>query len=94
MITAAHFDFSIKHFQHHLMQAQAKFNRDPSASNWNACLKAMLVHQQLSYAMRSATVDKDKLFAELKSSPTVDWADLICLNTLGLSCADALIKHN
>jgi hypothetical protein len=90
MITTEHFDFPVKWSKDHLVNAQKQFNRDPSATNWNVCLRAMMTRQQLDYALRSSTVDRAKLFGELESSPLSDWQDLICLNTLGLSCADAL----
>ena len=89
-ITAEHFAFPVSWAKNHLVNTQKNFNRNPSATNWNVCLRAMLAHQQLDFALRSSTVDRAKLFAELESSPLGDWQDLICLNTLGLSCADAL----
>lgn len=91
-ITSLNFDFPVKWAKDHLVNAQKQFNREPNATNWNVCLRAMITHQQLGYALRSATVDKDKLFHELECSPLGDWQDLICLNALGLSCADALNK--
>lgn len=89
-ITANHFDFPVRWAKDHLVNAQRQFNREPTATHWNVCLRAMLTHQQLGFALRSATVDRAKLLAELEQSPLGDWQDLICMNTLGLSCADAL----
>ena len=89
-ITNEHFDFPVSWSKNYLTTAQRAFSRNPNAVNWNACLRAMLTYQQLEYALRSSTVDKAKLFAELEGSPISDWQDLICLNTLSLSCADAL----
>ena len=91
-ITTEHFAFPVQWAKDHLIHAQKQFNRTPNAVNWNVCLRAMITHQQLEYALRSAAVDKAKLFAELEGSTIGDWQDLICLNTVGLSCADALNK--
>ena len=89
-ITSEHFDFPVRWAKDHLVNAQKKFNREPNAVNWNVCVRAMLTHQQLGYALRSSTVDRAKLFKELEQSTLGDWQDLICLNVLGLSCADAI----
>lgn len=92
-ITSLDFRFPIKWAKDQLVHAQKQFNREPTGTHWNVCLRAMITHQQLDWALRSPHVDKAKLFRELESSPLGDWQDLICLNTLGLSCADAL-QHN
>lgn len=89
-ITSEHFDFPVRWAKDHLVNAQKQFNREPNAVNWTVCVRAMLTHQQLGYALRSSSVDRAKLFKELEQSPLGDWQDLICLNTLGLSCADAI----
>lgn len=89
-ITSEHFDFPVRWARDHLVNAQKQFNCEPNAVNWNVCLRAMLTYQQLGYALRSSSVDLTKLFKELEQSPLVDWQDLICLNTLGRSCADAI----
>lgn len=89
-ITAEHFDFPVRWAKDHLVNAQKQFNREPNAVNWNVCVRAMLTHQQLGYALRSSTVDRAKLFKELEQSPLAYWQDMICMNTLGLSCADAI----
>lgn len=89
-ITAEHFAFPVQWAKHHLVHAQKKFNREPNAVNWNVCVRAMLTHQQLGFALRSSSVDKTKLFKELEQSPIGDWQDLICLSVLGRSCADAI----
>jgi hypothetical protein len=89
-ITAAHFAFPLQWSKDHLDNVQKKFNKDPNAIHWNICIKAMLTHQQLTYAVKSTKVDKDKLFRELEESPIGYWQDVICLNTLGLFCADAV----
>ena len=89
-ITAEHFAFPVQWAKNNLVHAQKQFNREPTAVHWNVCVRAMLAHQQLGYALRSSTVDRDKLFRELEKSPLGDWQDLICLSVLGRSCADAI----
>lgn len=73
-----------------LKDAQKAFNKQPTALNWKLCLTAMLVHQQLEYAQRSITVDRDKLLFDLESNPLGQWPEVVCRATLGISCADAL----
>lgn len=89
-ITSIDLAFPAQWSKDHLAHAQKQFNRDPSAVHWNVCVRAMLTYQQMQFALRSSTVNKDKLFHELSESPIGDWQDLICMNTLGLSCADAV----
>ena len=73
-----------------LKDAQKRFSREPNALNWHACLRAMLVFQQLEYAQRSVSVDRNKLMFDLESNPLGQWPDVICRATTGLTCADAL----
>ena len=89
-ITSEHFDFPVRWAKDHLVNAQKQFNREPNAVNWNVCVRAMLTHQQLGWALRSPCVDKNKLHRELAESSFGDWQDVICRNALGLSCADAI----
>jgi len=91
-ITSNDFAFPVQWAKDQLTHAQKQFNREPTALHWNVCARAMLTHQQLHYGLNRATVDKTKLFKELEESPLGDWQDIICLNVLGLSCADALNK--
>ncbi len=69
---------------------QKRFNANPTGSNWNACLEAMLTHQQLGYAMRSPSIDPEKLAFDLRQAS--DWHNIVCRATLGLTCAEALNK--
>jgi hypothetical protein len=91
-ITSKDFAFPLKWSKDHLVNAQEQFNREPSALHWNVCTRAMLTYQQLSLAVKSASVDKTKLFRELEESPIAGWQDIICLNVLGMFCDDALNK--
>lgn len=72
--------------------AQKQFAKNPNGLNWNLSLRAMLTLQQLEYATRSNSIDREKLMFDLESNPLGQWQDVICRNTLGMSCADALNK--
>ena len=74
----------------HLKLAQRNFNKSPTALNWNLCLKAMLVYQQLDYACRSHSVDRQSLVAALECHSLGQWQDVICRATLGVDCSEAL----
>lgn len=89
-ITSNDFDFVTRWAKDQLVYVQKQFNREPNGINWIVCLRAMLVHQQISYAIRSVSVDKAQLLKDLAESPVGTWADVICLSTTGLSCDDAL----
>jgi hypothetical protein len=91
-ITSNHFALPLQWSKDHLVNAQKQFNREPTATHWNVCTRAMLTYQQLRHAVNSASVDKTKLSRELEESPLGDWQDIICLNVLGMFCADALNK--
>ena len=71
-----------------LQVRQKRFNDNPNGSNWTACLEAMMTHQQLGYAMRSPSIDPEKLAFDLKQDS--DWHNIVCRATLGMTCADAL----
>lgn len=73
-----------------LRDAQKAFNKQPNALNWRLCLTAMLMHQQLEWAQRSPSVDKEKLMFDLQSNPIGQWHEVVCRNILGVSCADAI----
>lgn len=73
-----------------LKDAQKRFNKSPTSLNWQSCLRAMLVYQQLEYAATRRSADVGKLMFDLESNPVGQWPDVICRNTVGLSCADAL----
>lgn len=74
----------------HLKLAQRNFNKSPTALNWNLCLRAMLVYQQLAYACRSDSVDRQSLAAALECHSFEQWPDVICRATLGVDCNEAL----
>jgi hypothetical protein len=49
----------------------------------------MLTFQQFEHTVRTKR-NLVELLKQLEQAPIVDWQDLICLNALDLSCADAL----
>lgn len=73
-----------------LKLAQKQFNKEPNAQNWTDCLKAMMVYQQLKYALRRSSVDREKLMFDLEHNPLGVWPDVICRATIGMTCADAI----
>lgn len=73
-----------------LKAAQSAFNKEPNALNWNLCLKAMYVHQQVKFAVRSVTVDRDGLMESLSQAPVGDWADTISRATTGMTVKEVL----
>lgn len=73
-----------------LKDAQKAFNKNPNGMNWNISLRAMLTYQQLEFALRSATVDREKLMFDLEHNPIGNWQDVICRATIRMTCADAL----
>ena len=73
-----------------LKDAQSAFNKEPNALNWNLCLKAMYVHQQTKFAVRSVTVDRGALNETLDNAPIGDWADIISRATTGMTVKEVL----
>lgn len=73
-----------------LKDKQAAFAKEPNALNWNLCLKAMYVHQQFKFAVRSVTVDREALSAALDHAPIGDWADIISRATTGMTVKEVL----
>jgi len=73
-----------------LKHAQKQFAKEPNAQHWTDCLKAMMVYQQLEYALRGISVDREKLMFDLESNPLGRWPDVICRATVGMTCADAI----
>jgi hypothetical protein len=72
-----------------LAQANDEFVHNPNSTNWNRVQRAMLTFQQFEYTTRTKR-NVVELLQQLEQAPITDWQDLICLNALDLSCADAL----
>jgi hypothetical protein len=64
-------------------RAHKAFVKNPSATNWDVCTRAMFTHQQLQYAKRSPSVDREKLAFDLDANPVGAWQDIISRATCG-----------
>jgi hypothetical protein len=73
-----------------LVVAQKAFNKQPNSTNWQVCLRAMFAHQQIGFAIRSNTVDREKLAVDLHISTRGEWQNIICRATLGLGMRDCI----
>ena len=73
-----------------LVVAQKAFNKQPNSTNWQVCLRAMFAHQQIGFAIRSHTVDREKLAVDLHTSARMEWQNIICRATLGLGMRDCI----
>jgi hypothetical protein len=66
-----------------LTAAHKAFAKNPNATNWDVCTRAMFTHQQLQYAKRSPSVDREKLAFDLDQNPVGAWQDIISRATCG-----------
>ena len=73
-----------------LIVAQKAFNKQPNSTNWQVCLRAMFAYQQIGFAIRSRTVDREKLAVDLHISARGEWQNIICRATLGLGMRDCI----
>lgn len=71
-------------------QTQRQFKKTPNSINWNECLRALFIYQQLEYATRSRTVDRDALLDTLAVTPLGGWGDVICIATVGTPVRQSL----
>jgi hypothetical protein len=71
-------------------QTQRQFKKNPNANNWNECLRALFVYQQLEYAVRSNLVARDALLDKLAVTPLGGWGDAICIATVGTPVKQSL----
>ena len=76
--------------QHELIAAQKAFVKQPNSTNWQVCLRAMFAHQQIGFAIRSNTIDREKLAVDLHISARGEWQNIICRATLGLGIRDCI----
>jgi len=63
--------------------AQRNFNMNPSSTRWIVTVRAMFTHQQLQYAKRSPSVDREKLAFDLDQNPVGAWQNIISRATCG-----------
>jgi hypothetical protein len=75
-----------------LIAAQKAFNKEPNGANWTACLRAMFIHQQMSWAIRSTVVNRSKLAFDLINNEPHLWGDIISRATLGLDLTQAMAE--
>ena len=73
-----------------LRTAHKDFALNPNANNWNHLIRAMFVYQQSEFAVRSYSVDHDKLINELAAADFEQWADVVCMATVGQTLRDAV----
>lgn len=71
-------------------QTQRQFKKNPNSTNWNECLRALFIYQQLEYAVRSSTVDRDALSRKLDVTPLGAWGDAISIATVGTPVRESL----
>ena len=76
--------------KHELIAAQKAFAKLPNSTNWQVCLRVMFTHQQIDHAIRSHTVDREKLAVDLHTSARGEWQNIICRATLGLGVRDCI----
>lgn len=76
--------------KHSIDQTQRQFKKNPNSVHWNDCLRALFVYQQLEYAVRSHTVDRDALLDTLAVTPLGGWGDVICIATVGTPVRESL----
>jgi len=75
-----------------LIAAQKAFNKEPNGANWTACLCAMFVYQQMSWAIRSTVVDRSKLAFDLINNEPHLWGDIISRATTGRDLTRAMAE--
>ena len=52
--------------------------------------RAAMAYQQIEWASRTHTIDREKLASKLDSNPINEWQNLICRETLGVGVRTAL----
>jgi predicted amidohydrolase len=73
-----------------LARAHRDFAKNPSATHWNVLTRAAFTYQQIEYANRTHTIDREKLAFDLDSNPINEWQNVICRATVGAGILDAL----
>jgi len=73
-----------------LAAAHRAFAKNPSATHWNVLTRAAFAYQQIEYASRTHTIDREKLAFDLDSNPINEWQNVICRATVGAGILDAL----
>ena len=73
-----------------LARAHRDFAKNPSATHWDVLTRAAMTYQQIEWASRTHTIDREKLASKLDSNPINEWQNLICRETLGVGVRTAL----
>ena len=73
-----------------LARAHRAFAKNPSATHWDVLTRAAMTYQQVEWASRTHTIDREKLDAKLDTYPIGEWQDVICRETLGVGVRTAL----
>ena len=73
-----------------LRSAHKDFALNPNAVNWNNLMRAMFVHQQSEFAVRSYSIDHAKLIDDLDAAQAADWGDVVSRTTTGMMLHDAV----
>ena len=73
-----------------LTEAHKAFAKNPHATNWDVCTRAMFTHQQLQWAKRSSLVDREMLQFDLDHNPISEWQNIISRATLGQDIRTAM----
>jgi hypothetical protein len=73
-----------------LTEAHKAFVKNPNATNWDVCVRAMFTHQQLQWAKRSSLVDREKLAFDLDHNPMGEWQNIISRATTGKDIRTAM----
>jgi len=73
-----------------LALAHRAFAKNPSATHWDVLQRAAMTYQQIEWASRTHTIDREKLAFNLDSNPINEWQNVICRATLGVGVRTAL----
>ena len=73
-----------------LAAAHKAFAKAPNSTNWDVLQRAAFTYQQVEWASRSASVDREKLDFDLDNNPIGIWQDVICRATVGTGVRDSL----
>ena len=82
--------FVLKWAKDALAAAHKAFAKAPNSTNWDVLQRAAFTFQQVEWASRSASVDREKLDFDLDNNLIGDWQDIICRATVGTGVRDSL----
>ena len=82
--------FTVKWAKDTLALAHRAFAKNPSATHWDVLQRAAMTYQQIEWASRTHTIDREKLDEELDKHPIGDWQNVFCRATLGVGVRVAL----